>query len=102
MGGNPQSCLIRALLGDPSVEMGEAGLPPDLIGNLGEIPGRPLCRSLGQIVCHLIASHALVSRDQKTVTLFCLAMRRVHTFAAPLAHCWPGPRSSDEMRRIAD
>ena len=29
------------------------------------------------------------------------APRRAHTLAAPLAHRWPGPSSSDEMRWIA-
>ena len=63
MGGSPLGCLPRALLGNPSAEMGEANLPPNLIRDLGKIPGRPLCRLLGQIVCCLVASHALVSRD---------------------------------------
>ena len=57
MGGNPLGSLPGELLGSPSVEVGKANLPPDLIGDLGKILGRPLCRLLGQIVCRLVASH---------------------------------------------
>ena len=63
MGGNPLGSPLGALLGNPLVGGGEANLPLDLIGDLGKIPGSPLRLLLGQIVCRLVASHTLVSRD---------------------------------------
>ena len=45
------------------MEVGKADLPPDLVGGLGEITGRPPCRLLGQAVRCLVADHTLVSWD---------------------------------------
>ena len=82
--------------------MGEANLPLDLIGNLGKIAGGPPCRLLGQILCHLIASHALVGRDTVDGDPILPNHEGILASAAPLAHCWPGPRPSDEMCQITD
>ena len=83
------------------MEVGEADLPPDLVGDLGEIAGRPLFRLFGQVAYVQPRCQPRPCGTQWTMTLFCLAMRRVRTSVVPLAHCWPGPRSSDEMRWIA-